>query len=106
MKRKNMMPMAGRTVVVTGAAGGKELAQIVLKAQSYLQDAGFDIKFSHSAVAKLIQVAAGFPWFVHVLGQHCVMKPTGTGTAPSSELTWTTPLRESLCRFSYQCGPD
>lgn len=52
----------------------KELAQIVLKAQNYLQEANFDIKFSTAAIGKLIQVAAGFPWFVHVLGQQCVIE--------------------------------
>jgi Cdc6-like AAA superfamily ATPase len=57
----------------------RELAQIVVKAQSYLRDEGFDIKFSSNAIGKLVQVSAGFPWFVHVLGQQCVIEADRNG---------------------------
>lgn len=50
----------------------EELAQIVVKAQAYLNDEGFDVTFSVNAMQELIKVSAGFPWFVHVLGQECL----------------------------------
>lgn len=45
-----------------------ELTEIVEKAESYLQEEGLDISFDHYATLKIIEAAAGYPWFVHVIG--------------------------------------
>lgn len=51
-----------------------ELGQIVQKAQSYLRSESIAIAFSHRAVSRLVEVASGFPWFVHMLGQQCLIE--------------------------------
>ena len=50
-----------------------ELGQIATKAQAYLRENQIDIGFSDRAVVALARVAAGFPWFVHVLGQQVLI---------------------------------
>lgn len=50
-----------------------ELGQIVVKAQRHLNNEGVDITFSEGAITRLASVASGFPWFVHVLGQQCLI---------------------------------
>jgi hypothetical protein len=51
----------------------RELAEIVTKAEGYLAAEKFNITFSDKAIRTLANVAAGFPWFVHVLGQQCLI---------------------------------
>ena len=51
----------------------RELGQIVTKAEAYLNEEGVKITFSQKAVSTLAKVASGFPWFVHVLGQQCLV---------------------------------
>jgi hypothetical protein len=46
-----------------------ELCQIVTGAEAVLHNEGLKYRFSSEAKNQLAQVAAGFPWFVHVLGQ-------------------------------------
>ena len=50
-----------------------ELGQIVVKAQNYLSAEDVGIRFSERAIIRLASVAAGFPWFVHVLGQQSLV---------------------------------
>jgi hypothetical protein len=50
-----------------------DLGQIVLKAQDYLHNNSVDISFSENAILRLAKVAAGFPWFTHVLGQQALV---------------------------------
>lgn len=50
-----------------------ELRQIVTQAESYLRRHGIDIEFNSDAKQRLAIVAAGFPWFVHVLGQSALI---------------------------------
>lgn len=50
-----------------------ELAQIVLKAQTYLRDNGVELSFTRNAVLRMATVASGFPWFTHVIGQQCLV---------------------------------
>lgn len=50
-----------------------ELEQIVIKAQSYLNAEGIPLAFSMRAIARLADVSSGYPWFVHVLGQECLI---------------------------------
>jgi hypothetical protein len=51
----------------------RELGEIVSKANAYLEDHGVQIVFTQSAYLLLVETAAGFPWFVHVLGQRALM---------------------------------
>ena len=44
-----------------------ELYEIVEKAETYLKDEGLDIGFDHFATLKIVEFAAGYPWFVHVI---------------------------------------
>jgi hypothetical protein len=50
-----------------------ELCQITQKAEEYLAEQAVEIRFDHSAKLKLVEVASGYPWFVHVLGQSALM---------------------------------
>jgi hypothetical protein len=56
-----------------------ELGQIVAKAEHYLEGEGVGISFSTRAIARLARVASGFPWFVHVLGQQCLVDADSDG---------------------------
>jgi Cdc6-like AAA superfamily ATPase len=46
-----------------------ELESIVDRTEEYLAEGGESLTFAPSAKTKLAQIAQGFPWFVHVLGQ-------------------------------------
>jgi hypothetical protein len=46
-----------------------ELAAIISKAMKLLAIEGREFSFSETAIQIIIEAAAGFPWFVHVLGQ-------------------------------------
>ena len=50
-----------------------ELYEIVEKAETYLKDEGLDIGFDHFATLKIVEFAAGYPWFVHVIGQSSLL---------------------------------
>ena len=50
-----------------------ELADIVDRAVERLNNAGVAVSFSARARKKLVQVAGGFPWFVHVIGQRVLV---------------------------------
>jgi Cdc6-like AAA superfamily ATPase len=50
-----------------------ELYQIVEKTEEYLAEHDIEIRFDHSAKLKLVEVASGYPWFIHVLGQSALM---------------------------------
>ena len=50
-----------------------ELYQITRKAEEYLAAQAIELRFDHSAKRKLVEVASGYPWFVHVLGQSALM---------------------------------
>jgi Cdc6-like AAA superfamily ATPase len=50
-----------------------ELYQITEKAEEYLAEQAVEIRFDRSAKLKLVEVASGYPWFVHVLGQSALM---------------------------------
>lgn len=65
---------------------GGELGQIVLKAVSYLKDNKINIGFTPKAVVRLTQVAGGFPWFVHVLGQQALIDADASGLSEIDEV--------------------
>lgn len=46
-----------------------ELESIVERTENYLASHGGAFTFSTEARARLSQIAAGFPWFIHVIGQ-------------------------------------
>ena len=50
-----------------------ELYEIVEKAEAYLKEEGVNISFDHYATLKIVELAAGYPWFVHVLGQSALL---------------------------------
>jgi Cdc6-like AAA superfamily ATPase len=50
-----------------------ELYQITEKAEEYLAGQSVELRFDDSAKLKLVEVASGYPWFVHVLGQSALM---------------------------------
>lgn len=50
-----------------------ELAEIVDLASAYLEGSGIDMRFSDAARTRLVRIAGGFPWFVHVIGQAALM---------------------------------
>lgn len=50
-----------------------ELYQITENAEGYLAEQGVEISIDRSAKLKLVEVASGYPWFVHVLGQSALM---------------------------------
>ena len=52
----------------------KELDEIIDKAILRLNIAGIDIQFSKPARKRLVQIAGGFPWFVHVIGQEVLTR--------------------------------
>jgi Cdc6-like AAA superfamily ATPase len=56
-----------------------ELGQIVTKAEAHLKGEGVPISFSRRATVRLTEVSAGFPWFVHVLGQQCLIDADANG---------------------------
>ncbi len=59
----------------------RELAQIVLKAEAYLESEGANFHFSDDAKVLLARTAAGFPWFVHVLGQQALSDADARGAS-------------------------
>jgi hypothetical protein len=53
--------------------GKGELADIVDRAVGRMHSAGAPVSFSARARTRLVQVAGGFPWFVHVIGQRALV---------------------------------
>ncbi len=50
-----------------------ELVSIVDQTEEYLSDKSYPHTFSKEAKAELARLAAGFPWFVHVIGQRALL---------------------------------
>lgn len=46
-----------------------ELGSIIERTEAYLADNGTAFTFTDSARARLVEIASGFPWFVHLIGQ-------------------------------------
>lgn len=62
-----------------------ELRQIATQAEAYLERHGHRIVFNTDAKQRLALVAAGFPWFVHVLGQSALLKVADRGETVVTE---------------------
>lgn len=58
----------------------RELARIVTNVERSLANHGYDHTFTPDAKVRLGRVAAGFPWFVHVLGQRALMTVVDAST--------------------------
>lgn len=52
----------------------KELREIVSRALRKLASEGIEFTFSSGAASKLVECSAGFPWFVHVIGQSALLE--------------------------------
>jgi hypothetical protein len=50
-----------------------ELYEIVEKAEAYLREQNVDVTFDHFATLRIVEAAAGYPWFVHVIGQSALL---------------------------------
>lgn len=55
----------------------KELGEIVTKAERYLVGRDYEVSFERDAIVALVLAASGYPWFVHVLGQQCLLDADG-----------------------------
>jgi Cdc6-like AAA superfamily ATPase len=73
-----------------------ELAQIIDLAVSRLQEAGLPHRFDPAARTKLVRIAGGFPWFVHVLGQAALMAAMDNGEDVVSEARVTMSMRDMV----------
>lgn len=56
-----------------------ERKSIVDRTVSFLSDNGFDYSFTGPAKVELARLAAGYPWFVHLLGQETLMEAVDGG---------------------------
>lgn len=56
------------------AMGHGELAQIVDLAAGHLARNGLDVRIHSDARKSLVDLAAGYPWFVHVIGRAALME--------------------------------
>lgn len=52
----------------------RELTQIVDQSEAYLERHAIHVSFEPAAKMRLAHLSAGFPWFVHVLGQSALVK--------------------------------
>jgi hypothetical protein len=50
-----------------------ELHEILEKVELYLHEEGIDIAFDEFAGVGIVEMAAGYPWFVHVIGQSALL---------------------------------
>lgn len=57
-----------------------DLRQIVYQVNDYLRRNDIDVTFTSEAIHRLADFAAGFPWFVHVLGQSALIAVHDAGT--------------------------
>lgn len=55
------------------AMNPRELGEIVSKAERYLISREYEVNFEADAIVALVLAASGYPWFVHVLGQQCLL---------------------------------
>lgn len=51
-----------------------EAAGIIGRAMDALKEAGIDLTFGDEAAKRLVDLAGGFPWFVHVIGQTALIE--------------------------------
>lgn len=51
----------------------EDLVEIIVKAEAHLAQEGLPQRFAPAGMQELARVASGFPWFVHVLGQQCLV---------------------------------
>lgn len=64
---RSLVPVAVSTMT------HEELHEIIEKAEAYLRDQGIGITVDQSASRRIVEFAAGYPWFVHVIGQSALM---------------------------------
>lgn len=81
----------------------QELTSVIEKAVLHLENAGHRVRFTHRALEQLIKISAGFPWFIHVLGQECLVEADTRGRDVITEMD-VTRAREAIVknRFAQQ----
>jgi len=52
--------------------GDQDSAAIIHKTEYLLLGSGLDLKFSDSAIKRIVDAAGGFPWFVHTIAQEAL----------------------------------
>lgn len=57
----------------------KDLRDIIRRTEKYLDHVDEAMTFESKATSQIIRVAAGFPWFVHVIGQAALLKAFDAG---------------------------
>jgi len=57
----------------------RELREIITKAEQFLDTRDYVVKFDDDAVLALVKASSGYPWFVHVLGQQCLLDADDDG---------------------------
>jgi len=61
------------TPVLVPTMNEGELREIIEKAENYLTDQSIGITFDHFAAKEIVEIAGGYPWFVHVIGQSALL---------------------------------
>lgn len=56
-----------------------ELADVIDRAVSALHRSGLPHRFAPEARKKLVEIAGGFPWFIHVIGQQALISAADSG---------------------------
>jgi hypothetical protein len=80
-----------------------ELGQIVHRAMMKLRENQIYMEFDASATAALAQKAAGFPWFVHLLGQEALLRAYRDDRSTVSSLHVVSAVRSLVeNRFAQQ----
>lgn len=62
-----------------------ELQSIVDRTMAFLADNGLQFKYTDAAKQELARVAAGYPWFVHLLGQETLVTAVDAGESTVSK---------------------
>ncbi|MGW5769032.1 hypothetical protein ACWEVY_07780 [Streptomyces longwoodensis] len=65
-------------VQVTRMTNG-ELADVIDRAVDSLRSQGLPHRFSPDARTRLVRIAGGFPWFIHVIGQQALLRASDQG---------------------------
>ncbi|MEU6893953.1 hypothetical protein ABZ934_19535 [Streptomyces sp. NPDC046557] len=89
-------------VLVTRMTKG-ELADVIDRAVHSMHTQGMHYKFATDARTRLVRIAGGFPWFVHVIGQQALLAAYEQGSVTVSDENITEAIRKlSEERFAQQ----
>ena len=98
---RNLVP------VKVSRMGNEDLKQIITKALIILESHNLRFEFDKAAVDLLAKSAAGFPWFVHVLGSEALREAWEKGTTKINRAAITLAINElSDNHFAQQFSDD